>query len=87
MVDETVAVFDRTVPAAVPASTLTTSVKTALLPTPNDALEHETVPPVVHDHTGPLSCVRETNVVPAGNVSDSDALLAASGPLLVTVIV
>ena len=41
---ETVAVFEITVPAAVEASTWTVRVKTAL-PTANEALEQETVPP------------------------------------------
>jgi hypothetical protein len=48
------------------------------------------VPPaagVLHDEGGPVSPVTETNVVPVGSVSENPAPSAASGPLLVTVIV
>jgi len=75
--------------AATFGSTLTVSVKTEL-PTANEGFEHETVPlspgaGVVHDH--PLISGKETKVVPAGSVSLHEALAAASGPLLLTVIV
>ena len=84
----TVAVFDSTVPPAVPASTFTTSVKKSTV-TANEELVHETVPVpptagVVHDQ--PPVVESETNVVFAGNVSDSEAEAALLGPLLVIVI-
>ena len=60
------------------------------LPTANEALEHETVPVspesgVVHDQ--PDTSAMLAKVVPTGSVSLHDAFAAASGPLLVTVMV
>ena len=85
----TVAVFDRTVPDAVVALTCVVSVKSAL-PEASELFEQETVPPepaagVVHDQ--PPGEERETNVVPAGIVSDSDTDDALLGPALLTVMV
>ena len=85
----TVAVFVSTVPAATDALTFTTRVKT-VLPTANDGLVDETVPP--EPTAGvvlvqPLTVDNETKVVPTGKVSLHEALVAASGPLLVTVMV
>ncbi len=84
-----VAVFDRTVPAAVDGATSTTSVKKSTV-TPKEELLHETVPVpptagVVHDQ-GPV-VESETNVVFAGTVSDSAADAPWLGPALVTVMV
>ena len=84
-----VAVLVRVEPAATVGATLTVSVKTEL-PTANEGFEHETVPlspaaGVVHDQ--PLTSGMVTKVVPAGSVSLHEALAAASGPLLFTVIV
>src|SRR5262245_50234579 len=84
VVEVAVTVLERTVPAATDGETATVSVKTAL-PTANDGLEHETVAPVVHDQ--PATAGSETKVVPAGSVSLHEVLAAASGPLLVTVMV
>lgn len=89
VVEVTVAVFESTVPLATAAPTLTVSVNTEL-PTAKLACVQETVPPrptvgVAHDQ--PATVGIETNVVPAGNVSDQEADAAASGPLLVTVMV
>ncbi len=87
--DVTVAVLLRTVPAATDGATAVVSVNTAL-PTANDTFEQDTVPVaptagVVQDQ--PATAGNETKVVPAGSVSLHDAVVAASGPLLVTVIV
>src|SRR5437870_4792180 len=84
-----VPVLARFARAATVGATLTVSVKTDLR-TANEGFEHETVPlspaaGVVHDH--PLTSGIETKVVPGGSVSLHEALAAASGPLLLTVIV
>lgn len=76
-------------PAGTFGATATVNVKTEL-PTANEGFEHEMAPTspasgTVHDH--PLSLPKLTKVVPAGSVSVHEALLAASGPLLETVIV
>ena len=89
-VDEpTIAVFVRTVAAAVAGATATVSVKTAL-PTPNEGCEQEMAPAAptagtVHDH--PPGDESDTKVVPAGSVSVSAADAAWLGPLLVAVMV
>jgi hypothetical protein len=87
VVDDTVAVFEITVPMVTAGDTATVSVKAAL-PTPIDAFEHETVPPppaagVVQDQ--PPGADSETNVSPAGKVSESETEVALLGPALVTV--
>ena len=85
-----VAVLVRVEPAATVGATLTVSVKTEL-PTANEGFEQLTVPGspsfgVVQAQ--PLGSEKgATKVVPAGSVSLHEALLAGSGPLLVTVIV
>ena len=84
-----VAVLLRIVPAGTVGATATVSVKTEL-PTANEGFEHETVPlspaaGVVHDQ--PLTSGKETKDVPDGSVSVHEALAAASGPLLFTLIV
>jgi hypothetical protein len=87
--DDTVAVFDNTVPAVVDRSTATTNVKTAL-PIPNDRLVQETVPPkptAGAKHPQPPGDASETNVVPAGIGSDSLTEAASPGPALLTVMV
>jgi hypothetical protein len=89
VLEVTVAVLLRIVPAATVGATATVSVKTEL-PTANEGFEHEIVPlspasGVVHDH--PPTLGKLTKVVPACRVSVHEALAAASGPLLVTVIV
>jgi hypothetical protein len=89
VVEEAVAVFDRTVPSVTDGSTCTVKENTAL-PTASDAIEHDTVPPaptagVVQDQPG--GGENDTNVVPAGRVSDKDALAASLGPAFVVVIV
>jgi hypothetical protein len=60
------------------------------LPGASEAIAHEIAPfaptgGVVHDH--PPGADSETNVVPAGNASDSVTEAAALGPPLVTVMV
>jgi len=89
VLEVTVAVLLRVEAAGTVGSTATVSVKTEL-PTANEGFEHETVPlspgaGVVHDH--PLTEGKLTNVVPTGSGPLHEALLAALGPLLVTVIV
>ena len=79
----------RTVPAWTDGATATVRLNTAL-PTANEALVHDTVPPtptagVVQDQ--PATAGIETKVVPVGRVSDQEAEGAASGPLFVTVTV
>ena len=88
-VDVAVAELVRTDPAVTFGATATVKVKTAL-PTANEAFEQETVPlspasGAVHDHPPTLDI--DTKVVPEGSASLHDALAAASGPLLVTVMV
>ena len=78
-----------TVPAETEEATVTTRVKVAA-PGARVAAEHETVPPapiagVVHDQ--PPGDDSETNVVPAGSVSESETDAALLGPALVTVMV
>src|SRR5438270_12508298 len=89
VVEVAVAVLVIVEPAATVGLTATTSVKMSL-PTANDASEQFIVP------VSPLSGVvqdqlpvddKETKVVPAGSVSLNEALSAAPGPLLFTVIV
>ena len=87
--DDAVAVLESTVPFANVGSTATVRVKTAL-PIARLGFEQEIVPPaptagVVHDQ--PPGEDSDTNVIPAGNVSDTDALVALLGPALVAVIV
>ena len=89
VVDDAVAVFDSTVPAATDGATATTKVKSAG-PGANDVFVHDTVPPapsagVVQLH--PPGDDNDTKVVPAGNVSLKDAAAALLGPAFVTVIV
>ena len=83
-----VAVLVRVEPAGTVEATATFSVKTEL-PTANEGFEHETVlspaSGVMHDH--PLISGKEVKVVPGGSVSLHEASVAASGPLLLTVIV
>jgi len=84
----TVAVFGMAVPVRTAGVTLTVSVKTPDASGARDAIEHETVPPaptagVVHAH--PPGDARETNVVPAGSVSDSATVTAVDGPAFATV--
>ena len=85
--DVTATVFDNG--RAIVGATATDSTNVAL-PTGKFAFVQDTVPPlptagVVHDQ--PATTGSETKAVPAGSVSDHDTELAASGPLLVTVMV
>jgi len=87
--EETVAVFEITVPFGTVFPTATTSVKTAS-PVGSDEILLDTVPPlptagVVEAH--PAGAVKDTRVVPTGNVSDSTTDAALLGPALLTVIV
>jgi hypothetical protein len=85
----TVALFVITVPLSVPTATFTTNV-IVLEPTPTDGLVHVWVPAPPTGSGGqvhPAPAAMETNVVPAGIVSEMLAFDAASGPAFVTVIV
>ena len=84
-----VAVFD-TVPIASDA-TLRTTVNVAVAPAASGARLHDSVPPCpaggsVHVNAGPVFCVYDANVVPAGSVSVNVTCAESDGPLLVTVI-
>ena len=79
-------------PTAAEPGTATTSVKTTDAPEFMVATVHVRVPVAptagaVHVNAGVPDWARETNVVPAGNGSVNVTLLAAEGPLFVTVIV
>src|SRR4051812_25770913 len=87
--DDTVAVFETTVPPAVARFTAATRVKIAL-PTGSEPMLHEIVPlpptaGVVRAQPPPGG--GETNVVPAGSVSERLTVAALLGPALLTVIV
>jgi len=87
--DVTVAVLLITEPGVKLDAALTVRVKTAL-PTGKDRLEHVTVPGsptsgALHDQ--PAGLLKDMKVVLAGRVSDQLAFTAASGPLLLIVIV
>src|SRR2546422_11748304 len=84
-----VAVLLRVEPAATVGATLTVRVKTEL-PTANEGFEQLTEPGSPASgavQPQPETPGNDTNVVPVGNVSLHEALAAASGPLLLTVIV
>lgn len=72
VLEDAVAVLDSTVAFATVAPTLTVSVNTEL-PTAKLACVQETVPPAPTDgvaHDQPATVGNDTNVVPAGRVSD-----------------
>jgi hypothetical protein len=86
----TVAVFVMMVPAGVAALTFAVNANVAVAPLAKVAKVAITVPVpptggVVNVAAGPEVCTKLTNVVPAGSTSGNDALLAASGPALLTV--
>src|SRR5438093_1264340 len=83
----TVAVFEITVPLAVPEATWTTRVKSAV-PTPKEGLLHVTVPLEPIDgvvQAQPAGAVLDWNVTSGGNGSVSVAAVATLGPPLLTV--
>ena len=89
VLDDAEAVFVIVVPFAIFAPTLKTSVNVADAPLASVPIVQLTdpVPPTdgfVHVKAGPVFCVSETNVVPAGSVSLSVTLCASLGPLFVT---
>src|SRR5436305_8748899 len=88
--DDAVAMFVNVVPGGVAGGMLATMVKFALDPAVNAGIEQLTVPLVPTDgveqlKTGPLFCVSETNVMPAGSGSFNVAASASSGPKLLIV--
>src|SRR5947207_3177055 len=64
-----------------------TTVNVALDPDVSVAMLHEIVAPVVQVNAGPVFCVSETKVVPAGSVSVQLTFEAFDGPLLITLTV
>src|ERR1700720_3273801 len=85
-----VAVLLRVEPFATLLAIFATIVKLAAWPLTNVAIEQLTVPfaptaGLVHVNAGPEFCASETNVVPAGSASASDAIEASAGPLFVMV--
>ena|SRR5947209_5242685 len=58
--------------------------KVAVPPGANEARLQEIVAPVVHVNDGPVFCVSETNVRPAGRTSFQVTLVAVEGPVLAT---
>src|SRR5260370_225477 len=89
VVDDAEAVLVSVVLFAKFVPTLKMSVKVAEAPEASVASVQLTdpVPPTdgfVHVNAGPVFCVLETNVVPAGSVSLSVTLCASLGPLLIT---
>src|SRR5258707_989019 len=90
--DETVAVFVIVEPFATVAPTLSTIVKEAEAPFASVASVQLTdpVPPTAgfaQVNAGPVACVSDTKVVPAGSASVSVTLCASFGPLFMTVTV
>ena len=59
----------------------------AVAPEASEAMLQEIVAPVVQVNVGPVVCISETNVVPAGSVSVQETLVAVDGPAFETVIV
>jgi hypothetical protein len=86
--DVTVAVFEMAAPVGTAGLTFTMSVKTPGAAGARVAIVHETVPPAPTagvTHTHPPGDASETNVVPAGSVSDSATVSAVDGPRFVAV--
>lgn len=81
------AVLVITVPDAVPATTVTISVKVVVPPEGKDAMVQLTEAPGAGQTQALPVCARETNVVCAGIASVKVTAVAAAGPLLCTTIV
>jgi hypothetical protein len=73
------------VPAVAVVGTLTTKAKVAVPLAARLAMVHLYGTVLVHVHPDPLVSVSEEKVVPVGKVSASTTVVAAAGPLLVTV--
>ena len=89
---ETVAVFEIVKPVAVEQLVLTVIVNPADAPDERVVIVHRTVPlapasGLVQLKPGPLVCISETNVVPAGRVSVSTTFEASAAPLFKSVMV
>src|SRR5438874_584524 len=85
-----VAVLENTVPGAVAIGTFTRKVKFALAPLLSVAMLHVMVPfvppgGVEQLNAGPVFCVSETKVIPAGRGSVNCTVVAGAVPLLVIV--
>lgn len=86
-----VAVFESTMPPAVPGGTATVNVKFAIALTASSGMSQTTVPFVpcagpTQLKAGPLFCTIDTNVVPAGRGSESVTLSAGFAPPFVALI-
>ena len=75
------------VPFAVPGAIWAVTENVAVAPEASEAMLQEIVAPVVQVNVGPVVCISETNVVPAGSVSVQETLVAVDGPAFETVIV
>jgi len=89
---ETVAVFEIVDPFAVEQLVLTVIVNRADAPNAKFAIVHCRVPPAPtiggeQENMGPMVCVSEANVVPAGRLSVSTTFAASAEPLFATMIV
>ena len=87
VVDVTFAVFITVVPLTIDPLNVTVTLKTAVAPLGNEAIEQLMTAPVVQVNVGPLVCDSDTNVVPAGSVSVIVAFVASEGPPFATVMV
>jgi hypothetical protein len=88
MVEDPESVSLITVPAAVPAFTLTTKAKLAVIPDAKVAIEQLMlpVPPMPGElHVQPPGAAKDTKVVFVGTVSAKATLVAVAGPPLVRV--
>src|ERR1044071_1653802 len=83
--DVAVAVLLTTVPFGIVDAACTVIVNCALWPLPSSGTVQAMLAPPLHAAAGPVSCVSETKVIPAGSVSLKLGSVAASGPLLLKV--
>src|SRR5438477_1725408 len=84
---ETLAMFVKKVPGAVPAGMCRVKLNDTLLPAAKFGLVQANgpVPPAgIKSQLHPAGAVRLTKVIPVGNGSESDTLGASSGPTLPT---
>src|SRR5262245_18699578 len=83
----TVAVLVMTVPGLMLDGTLNTNWTDALAPAASDAMVHVMGPAggALQENAGPVCCVAEATVVPAGAASVSVTLAASDGPAFETV--
>ena len=85
--DDTEAVLLSDDPLTADADTFATSVNVAVAPDASEAIVHVTGLALLQLKAGPLFCVTETNVSPAGSVSAQATVCAVDGPPFETVTV